>query len=58
MVAFAARDFEGMTGYDIIGDVHGCATHLTDLLDVLGYQVNDRTGSYAHPNSINRSSIK
>ena len=38
MVAFAARDHEGMTGYDIIGDVHGCATHLTDLLDALGYQ--------------------
>ena len=39
-----------MTGYDIIGDVHGCATHLTDLLDALGYQENDWTGAYWHRN--------
>lgn len=39
-----------MTGYDIIGDIHGCATHLTDLLDALGYQENDWTGAYWHHN--------
>jgi hypothetical protein len=38
-----------MGGYDIIGDVHGCATALTDLLDALGYRVNDSTGAYWHP---------
>lgn len=27
-----------MTGYDIIGDVHGSATHLSDLLEALGYR--------------------
>ena len=45
----AACDHEGITGCDIIGDVYGCATHLTDLLAAPGYQVNDRTASYAHP---------
>jgi hypothetical protein len=34
---------------DIIGDVHGCATKLAALLDALGYQVNDWTGAYWHP---------
>lgn len=38
-----------VSGFDIIGDVHGCATHLTDLLDALGYQANDWTGAYWHP---------
>jgi len=28
-------------GYDIIGDVHGCATALEDLLTDLGYKPND-----------------
>ncbi|MEN3319903.1 MAG: hypothetical protein V7643_3304 [Mycobacterium sp.] len=38
-----------MKGYDIIGDVHGCATALEDLLTGLGYQPNDWTGAYWHP---------
>ena len=38
-----------MKGYDIIGDVHGCATALEDLLTDLGYQPNDWTGAYWHP---------
>lgn len=35
-----------MTGYDIIGDVHGCADKLTALLKKLGYV--DRDGAYRH----------
>jgi len=38
-----------MGGYDIIGDVHGCASALTDLLGALGYRVSDSTGAYWHP---------
>ncbi len=38
-----------MPGYDIIGDVHGCATQLDDLLSQLGYQRNDWTGAHWHP---------
>ena len=38
-----------MTGYDIIGDVHGCAGQLEDLLTELGYQINGATGEYDHP---------
>ncbi len=34
------------TGYDIIGDVHGCYDALTALLDKLGYQY--RSGRYRH----------
>jgi hypothetical protein len=37
-----------MTGYDIIGDVHGRATGLTALLGKLGYQ-RDASGVYRHP---------
>ena len=37
-----------MSGYDIIGDVHGCATALRELLDVLGYRVNGSSGAYEH----------
>jgi Calcineurin-like phosphoesterase len=37
-----------MEGYDVIGDIHGCATELTDLLDELGYRENDWTGAYWH----------
>ena len=33
--------------YDIIGDVHGCATKLTALLQELGY-APDRSGVYRH----------
>jgi hypothetical protein len=42
-------DDRGVKGYDIIGDVHGCATALEDLLTDLGYQPNDWTGAYWHP---------
>ena len=38
-----------MTGFDIIGDVHGCATKLEALLGDLGYARNDWTGAYWHP---------
>jgi len=38
-----------MTGYDIIGDVHGCAGQLEELLTALGYQINGATGEYRHP---------
>ena len=34
--------------FDIIGDVHGCADELEQLLDQLGYQVTGEF-SYAHP---------
>jgi protein phosphatase len=33
--------------FDIIGDVHGCADELEELLDLLGYAPAD--GAYAHP---------
>jgi len=35
-----------VTGYDIIGDVHGCADKLTTLLKKLGYV--ERDGAYRH----------
>ena len=35
-----------MTGYDIIGDVHGCADMLSSLLKKLGYV--ERDGAYRH----------
>ncbi|MCP9274005.1 metallophosphoesterase [Mycolicibacterium sp. CAU 1645] len=38
-----------MTGYDIIGDVHGCANELTTLLDALGYRRSTASGAYEHP---------
>jgi protein phosphatase len=34
--------------FDIIGDVHGCATELESLLDTLGY-VRDAEGVHRHP---------
>lgn len=37
-----------MPGHDIIGDVHGCATELKDLLGGLGYE-RDGDGVYRHP---------
>ena len=36
-----------MSNYDIIGDIHGCATKLTDLLEGLGYR-RDESGVYRH----------
>ncbi|MGV0741047.1 metallophosphoesterase [Mycolicibacterium sp. XJ870] len=36
-------------GYDIIGDIHGCATQLEALLVELDYQKTDRVGIYRHP---------
>lgn len=36
-------------GYDIIGDLHGCATKLEALLAALGYAEDNRTGTYRHP---------
>lgn len=35
--------------YDIIGDVHGCATELEALLGELGYEIAEATGEYRHP---------
>jgi hypothetical protein len=35
-----------VTGYDIIGDVHGCADKLRVLLETLGYR--ERDGAYRH----------
>ena len=37
-----------MARYDIIGDVHGCATKLVALLNELGYR-KDQSGVYRHP---------
>ncbi|MCV7421409.1 metallophosphoesterase [Mycobacterium yunnanensis] len=37
------------SGYDVIGDVHGCAAELVALLKRLDYRVQDATGAYAHP---------
>ncbi|MFT5721817.1 MAG: hypothetical protein ACI9W6_002133 [Motiliproteus sp.] len=34
-------------GYDLIGDVHGCARSLEQLLQLLGYRL--RNGGYRHP---------
>ena len=36
-----------MTGYDVIGDLHGSAGKLVGLLDLLGYRVVD--GTHRHP---------
>lgn len=38
-----------MQGYDIIGDIHGCASALEGLLAELGYTLDDSTGVYRHP---------
>ena len=35
--------------YDIIGDVHGCASQLRQLLGGLEYTVDPATGAYRHP---------
>lgn len=36
-------------GYDIIGDIHGCATELEALLDAMGYAQDGSGGAYRHP---------
>jgi hypothetical protein len=36
-------------GYDVIGDVHGCAAELHTLLNALDYRVNEASGAYEHP---------
>lgn len=38
-----------MQYYDIIGDIHGCASALETLLADLGYTLQDSTGAYQHP---------
>ena len=38
----------GMAGFDIIGDIHGCADELEQLLDQLGYRIDLVTGAYRH----------
>ena len=40
-----------MSGYDIIGDIHGCAAELKALLGELGY-VLDEAGVHRHPERI------
>ncbi|WP_197379964.1 metallophosphoesterase [Mycolicibacterium mengxianglii] len=42
-------DARGFDGYDIVGDVHGCATELEALLDVLDYRQDSLAGPYEHP---------
>ncbi|BDX32230.1 metallophosphatase [Mycobacterium antarcticum] len=34
--------------YDVIGDVHGCATEMKALLDAMGYRI-ESSGAYEHP---------
>lgn len=36
-----------VTGYDVIGDIHGCADPLESLLEAMGYRHAD--GAYRHP---------
>lgn len=42
-----SRDTNDRAGYDIIGDIHGCAEPLEGLLEALGYEVVD--GSWTPP---------
>lgn len=37
-----------LSGYDIIGDIHGCADELEGLLGVLGYRQDGRGGPHRH----------
>ncbi|MBB2989665.1 hypothetical protein FHR72_001128 [Mycolicibacterium iranicum] len=45
----ATLDERGTRGYDIIGDVHGCAAKLEALLVDLGYRPDAPNGAYRHP---------
>lgn len=38
-----------VSGYDIIGDIHGCGDQLEALLDQLGYHRDGRVGPHRHP---------
>ncbi len=38
---------EALEGYDLIGDIHGCADSLEALLRVMGYR--EQNGRYCHP---------
>ena len=40
-------DTESVSGYDVIGDVHGCARSLIALLKKMGYQ--KKAGVWSHP---------
>jgi len=37
-----------VSGYDVIGDIHGCADELEGLLGVLGYRRDGGAGPYRH----------
>ncbi|MGE2736063.1 metallophosphoesterase [Mycolicibacterium vaccae] len=36
-------------GYDVIGDIHGCADKLYELLESMDYRRTEAGGAYAHP---------
>jgi len=40
---------EPTDGFDVIGDIHGCATQLEALLDTLGYGTGRGSAAYRHP---------
>jgi len=40
-------DDQTVPGYDVIGDIHGCADPLESLLETMGYRHDD--GAYRHP---------
>ena len=47
----AARDERnGEWGFDLIGDVHGHAGELRNLLAALGYEEGGEHGAFSHPN--------
>jgi hypothetical protein len=44
----ASSELISHAGFDIIGDVHGYADQLRNMLDQLGYR--ETSGAYRHPN--------